>query len=876
MNKCTASIAFFILILIGSPAKGQTIMQGKVTDERGHGVPGANILIVKDFVQPTLLFYTLSDEDGSFVLRNNLSQDSLCVVVKGFNLRTIQRKVPNRSGTLNFTTREEAIQLKEVTVKSQRVWGGKDTINYLVNSFKDKSDLTIGDVLKKLPGIHVNPSGSIEYQGVPINKFYIEGLDLMKNRYGIATNNISPDDVATVQVLEHHQPVRALEKMKHSDQAAINLRLKDTAKGLFSLIAQLGVGYDDGGLGEIELIGSYFTRKRQHLGIYKGNNDGKDIESEMQEHNADASADLLTHLISPTPPYIGKSHYYDNRSHILTSNNLIKDHRGNEWNIGLFYFNDGEQRNSSSRTTYLLPDGKANIINEMLSSSTEANRLAGDVSYHLNNADRYVAETFKARMEWLKGDGSVGGEEPVDQRTKYKGVEIANRLHWIAKSDEYTGWELNSTLEFRNTPQDLFVTPGLFSDLFDPSTEGLHQHIDFTRFETQNTAAMLTALMLGKIRISPSIVANVTYDRLSSQLQPVSPGKFTSIPSDNDTYLLEVKAGASAIATYNSNAVHFQLYLPLLYNHRTLRQKTQDLKLQADKCIFEPSAKLSFNWKRWDWGINYLLLNSHAGIEQLYSGRILTDYRNLSLYEPAWNDNRMHRTGIDIHYKHVYDLFFASLKASYSRYTATMLYGQTFDGVLSRITAQEADTYGDVIQAGLGLSKGFDWKKINLEWQTQWIRRNSPILRQEQLVRYTSDAWAMEGKLYIAPFRFLSVNLSESWHKSWNRQQGGERFPALSTLNTQANMDISLPGNWSASLTYSNYYNSQAQGQQSFSLADVGVRYKWKTALFSVEWNNLFDVRSYTYASLNNLSEYYSEYLIRSSAILLKARFKIR
>ena len=42
--------------------------------------------------------------------------------------------------------------------------------------------------------------------------FYIEGLDLMKGHYGIATNNIDPNNIATVQVLENHQDIKALKR----------------------------------------------------------------------------------------------------------------------------------------------------------------------------------------------------------------------------------------------------------------------------------------------------------------------------------------------------------------------------------------------------------------------------------------------------------------------------------------------------------------------------------------------------------------------------------------------------------------------------------------------------------------------------------------
>lgn len=45
-------------------------------------------------------------------------------------------------------------------------------------------------------------NGQISYQGTAINKFYIEGMDLLGGKYNIATNNISNDDVGSVEIME--------------------------------------------------------------------------------------------------------------------------------------------------------------------------------------------------------------------------------------------------------------------------------------------------------------------------------------------------------------------------------------------------------------------------------------------------------------------------------------------------------------------------------------------------------------------------------------------------------------------------------------------------------------------------------------------------
>ena len=51
-----------------------------------------------------------------------------------------------------------------------------------------------------MPGINVDTKGKITYNGKEINKFYIEGQDLLEGKYGIATNGIPQQEVGTVEV----------------------------------------------------------------------------------------------------------------------------------------------------------------------------------------------------------------------------------------------------------------------------------------------------------------------------------------------------------------------------------------------------------------------------------------------------------------------------------------------------------------------------------------------------------------------------------------------------------------------------------------------------------------------------------------------------
>ena len=94
-----------------------------------------------------------------------------------------------------------------------------------------------------MPGIEVETGGQILYQGMPINKFYVEGLDLMESRYTLVSKNLPKGSVTTVEILENHQPMRMLQDKVVSQQAALNLKIKKgvSTTGTASLAAGLSL-----------------------------------------------------------------------------------------------------------------------------------------------------------------------------------------------------------------------------------------------------------------------------------------------------------------------------------------------------------------------------------------------------------------------------------------------------------------------------------------------------------------------------------------------------------------------------------------------------------------------------------------------------------
>lgn len=205
MKIFTLAILYF---LVSSVTVAQTNVTGKIIDREGNEpLVGASVIVkgsdgkIKNFAS--------SKSDGGFSMTiPSVNGCRLEVTMMSFAKQSIS--LDSVRFPLTVYMEPGTTLLKEVTVKADRIREQGDTITYNVGSFAQQHDRSIGDVLKRMPGIDVANNGKIQYQGEDINKFYIEGSDLLGGKYGIATNGISHDDVGAVEVMENHQPMQVL------------------------------------------------------------------------------------------------------------------------------------------------------------------------------------------------------------------------------------------------------------------------------------------------------------------------------------------------------------------------------------------------------------------------------------------------------------------------------------------------------------------------------------------------------------------------------------------------------------------------------------------------------------------------------------------
>ncbi|MGC3977431.1 MAG: hypothetical protein QM751_03900 [Paludibacteraceae bacterium] len=643
-------ILFYVLSITVS---AQTIITGTVTDKQLKGVSDVSItlLSIKD---SSIVAYSMSDEKGFYKITYTGKEPELLISANSFGIKRQSKKITNKTQSVDFIVEEGGVELKEVIVNSKKIYGVKDTINYSVSAFKDAKDVVIGDVLKKMPGIAVSEDGQISYQGKPINKFYIEGMDLLGGRYGIATNNVSAEDVATVQVLENHQPIKALETTTISTDAAINLKIKEDKKGIFTSRATTELGYGDKLLWHGELNGMYFGKGFQHISTYKADNAGSNIARELNSFYSQGglSGMLMTGMQQPSAPGINNERYYFNDSHAVTLNNLKKLKNDAELNFNLIFSNDRNRRHGFTRTDYVLPGDSIVTISEDISTWNRTNRVETEFRYNRNKQNIYFSNYLNVSAGWNDGTGEIITDNPIGNRFENRIFKASNATHWIKTKEEGRGFEFLSVNSAISQPHSLIITPGLYPEIFNDKLpyQSLTQQVRVNGFASNNRFSKLTALMLGDVRINPAVSVNVERRTFVTEFELMQPNKEITAVTDaemrNNLGWTHFNSAFDLGASYNGETFKFNLSLPIGYNHTLINNAFRSQPYKRDKVYFQPSASAIYSFsENWEFSTRYGFgINSPGAVNALHRLHLVRlpqfeslRYEHIRHLQPRWH-----------------------------------------------------------------------------------------------------------------------------------------------------------------------------------------------------------------------------------------------
>ena len=675
--KKIASLAF--LLIFTTLIFAQKTISGKVYGEDKKPLPSASVTI-EEIGKNAILSYAITDSKGNYSVTFTSKDAKVNVKVKAFNYKTTINQYDNATQTLNFTLEEQATEIKEVKLKTKLVTKRGDTISYDLKSFESKADRTLADVLKKMPGVEVNKDGSILYQGEPINKFYVNGKDLMEGGYGTINNSLPKDAVQKVEIMENHQPVKILQDKVASENAAINVKLKNSVTMTGRGEASLGVAPS---LWNLKLSPMLFTPKVQWVLNYKTNNIGDQVERENQimafgnrfegvRRNFSENSWLNVENAA-TPTNIPVNRYLFNNVHYLSANLLTSLSKDWEFKANTSYTNNAIDRESVVNTY----DAIGNLTNTTsIANNFYTNQAKGEIIFSKNANKSFFKNTTTYNGLWNTDVAKTVNVINSDQRNKTPSNNFQNSLSAIIPWKEKLV-NVMSFISYRDDKQDLFINPAKYVPSLQTEAQNsdmIHQFLNLKTLETIHSASV--GFSKNSWTFTPEVGVNYTTNKLITDLNGETSGGVQNfgINYENNLKFKSLKPYAQMMANFKKGGFEANLTFPVNFNNITATD-SQSLDKSLNKVTYEPRLFARYDLTSF-WKISAFsgISNSFGTINDIYSGKILLSTNNLSTKDTDIQQSTSKFVGSALEYRNPLNNIFFNVRYNFNDRSSNISY----------------------------------------------------------------------------------------------------------------------------------------------------------------------------------------------------------
>ncbi len=270
---------FFLIVaavLMMHPAYSQNFtLKGRLVNPDGEGLPSSTVLLLNPS-DSTMVNFGMSDTGGFFEIKNIVRNDYLLrVSYVGYEVMKLPVAPPDgdilEMGVIRLPERRTI--LGEVTIEGERVSMTirGDTIEYDALAFGVQPHEMVEDLLKRLPGVEVDPDGTIRAQGEQVRRVLVDGREFFGRDPQMATQNLPADAVSKVHVFDERSEQARFTGIDDGErERTMNLELKEEHRqGMFGNTT-LGYGPDNKFQGHTNI--NRFDGGNQYSILGMGNN----------------------------------------------------------------------------------------------------------------------------------------------------------------------------------------------------------------------------------------------------------------------------------------------------------------------------------------------------------------------------------------------------------------------------------------------------------------------------------------------------------------------------------------------------------------------------------------------------------------------------
>ena len=883
-----------------------------VVVEAGKGTPVAGAVVLYVPAGQDGTEYALSDVQGRFELQVSgmpAAGDSVRVSMLGYATVTLALVSDGNSVTdwrnIKVELQTQALVLNEVFVRAPKVNLFGDTVEFNVQSFVEQQDKSISDVLKRMPGVEVREGGDIYYNGESIGNLYVEGMDLLGGRYSLLTKNLSAQDVKKVEIIEKHQPVKALKGITSGEKPAINLVLQDQARGKWVGSAALagGVTSDPQALWDGNLFLMRVGRKWNSVNNIKTNNAGEDLSGDLRgmslyDRSGSGGGDGFISVGTSEAP-LGAARVRFNTSALANTSNTWK--LRNDWklNASASYVFDRLESSNSSETTYYFEDGERTVT-EGEEAMTRQHNVQARVEAEANRDEYFFRNVLRAEGSFQDAIQTMTGQYPNTQKARLPYIFVSDDIRYIHRKggrsltlmsqNDFTQYDQrltvlrdgdgNGSAAGLSGPQDnASGGQALSSDGGAGSTQ--RQLVGISDFNTNTYVStdfrVARSLTLG---LTGGFTASVR--RLDSRLEGMGG---TGVGSGNSGMPQGASIGSGAICN-DLTAAYIRPYVTpsLKYDSKSWEVRlsapvswAKYWGLDTDRFIYRASGSVKYMpGPRLSLTVSGSASNSALDIHDFYSGYILRNYRYLTVGSMNTAQDESYSVSGRINFKDPVNMFYIDGTVGRSWNILQTSSTQDFLGDYIVTGTEYAPSRGESWYASLSSSIGIYGINGKVGVTLSYMDFSTTSILQDGVrTPYLSQTISLRPTFNGRLTRWMSLSYELGYSHfilslpGTGTSESKDNFSHTMSLNLSPHRSLDLK------LSAEHYYTMLTTDQaKNTVLLDASVAWRLKGGVeLSLTARNLLNQRTYAYSIFNALQQFSCEYRIRPLNILAGVYF---
>ncbi len=252
------AVGIITVLLFSTPASGQALLEGTVRDAQTEEALEYVTVVAYEYKSNTIFSYVQTDSLGAFSLELPILRGITTIKTSRLGYQPYEQDIvisgpAEEAIRLQISLTPEALQGEEVVVTAPPpIVVKEDTVIYDVSHWQEGSDITLEEVLEKIPGFEISWDGEIEVDGKKVDKVLIDGEELANNGAALITRSLSPEDVDKIELRTDEQDNQLKESLLDADKfVVLDIKLKSSLKkslfGKLRLTAGLQNSFDPGG-----------------------------------------------------------------------------------------------------------------------------------------------------------------------------------------------------------------------------------------------------------------------------------------------------------------------------------------------------------------------------------------------------------------------------------------------------------------------------------------------------------------------------------------------------------------------------------------------------------------------------------------------------